>query len=66
MNSILHFLKSKKGIASLFLTLLFLWCWFSLPSPLFNVKTSTVLEDKDGSLLAAQIAEDGVDPSGEF
>lgn len=35
--------------------------WFSLclPDPLFNNSTSTVLEDRDGNLLSAQIAGDG-------
>ena len=36
-----------------------IWFWFSLPSPLFKNKTSTVVEDSDGNLLSARIAEDG-------
>lgn len=40
------------------LTLLTWYC-FCLPSPLFKNKTSTVLEDSNGNLLAARIAEDG-------
>ncbi len=39
--------------------ILLIWFYFCLPNPLFKNKTSTVLEDKDGNLLAAQIADDG-------
>ncbi len=38
--------------------LVFLIFLFSLPSQLFNKPVSTILEDKDGNLLAAKIAED--------
>lgn len=57
--SILQFLKTKKGIYSIVLFILFVWYCFCLPSPLFKNKTSTVLEDSKGELLAAKIAEDG-------
>ncbi len=57
--SILNFLKTKKGIASVLFFVLLLWYCFCLPSPLFKSKTSTVLEDSKGELLAAKIAEDG-------
>ncbi|MGZ4117852.1 MAG: transglycosylase domain-containing protein, partial [Bacteroidia bacterium] len=30
-----------------------------MPSPLFSSKTSTIIEDSDGNLLSARIAEDG-------
>lgn len=33
--------------------------WHSLPEPLFNSPTSTILEDNKGTLLAARIATDG-------
>lgn len=33
--------------------------WFCLPEPLFNDPYSTVLEDKQGRLLGAKIADDG-------
>lgn len=33
--------------------------WRSLPEPLFDVAYSTVLEDRDGYLLSARIADDG-------
>lgn len=57
--SILKFIKSRKGIVFVFLFILFIWYCFCLPSPLFKSKTSTVLEDNKGVLLAAKIADDG-------
>ena len=57
--SILKFVKSRKGITVIFFVILFVWYCFCLPSPLFKSKTSTVLEDSKGVLLAAKIAEDG-------
>ncbi|MFZ2899317.1 MAG: penicillin-binding protein 1C [Saprospiraceae bacterium] len=36
-----------------------LWFLLALPRPLFREPVSTVLEDKNGGLLAARIAEDG-------
>ena len=38
---------------------LYIGFWVSLPSKLFNVPTSYVIEDKDGNLLSASIASDG-------
>jgi len=38
---------------------LLLWFWFSLPKPLFTDPTCTILEDNNGALLSARIAEDG-------
>jgi len=38
---------------------LILWFWFSLPQPLFTDPTCTILEDSQGRLLSARIAEDG-------
>lgn len=35
------------------------WYFFSLPDPLFDAPSSTVLEDRQGRLLNARIAEDG-------
>jgi len=58
-KSLAVFLKTKKGIFFFVSSILFIWYLFCLPSPLFNVPTSTVLEDKDGRLLAARIADDG-------
>ncbi|MFX8562054.1 hypothetical protein ABTM00_20195, partial [Acinetobacter baumannii] len=39
--------------------LLLLWFWLSLPSKLFVNPTCFVINDKDGNLLNASIAEDG-------
>jgi penicillin-binding protein 1C len=33
--------------------------WFSIPDPLFNDPTCTVIEDRQGELLGAKIADDG-------
>lgn len=57
--SILEFLKTKRGIATVLSLSLFTWYCFCLPNPLFKSKTSTVLEDNKGELLAAKIADDG-------
>lgn len=57
--SIFIFFKSRKGILTITFSLLFIWYCFCLPSPLFKNQTSTVLEDRDGELLAAKIAADG-------
>ena len=59
ISSILHFLKTRKGILTFIFLGLFIWYCFCLPSPLFKNKTSTVLEDSNGNLLSAKIAEDG-------
>src|ERR1035437_802867 len=58
LKIVLKYIKTKKGILTIALTLLCIWFWFCLPSPLFKNQTSTVLEDKDGNLLAARIADD--------
>jgi len=39
--------------------LFLLFFWFSLPRPLFKTPTSTVIEDENGKLLGAKIANDG-------
>jgi penicillin-binding protein 1C len=59
IHRIQPFLKTKKGIAFMLFFILALWFVFCLPSPLFTSKTSTVLEDNTGNLLAARIADDG-------
>lgn len=41
-----------------FLVLL-IWFWFCLPQPIFNTPYSSLLFDKNNTLLAAQIAPDG-------
>jgi penicillin-binding protein 1C len=48
----------KKFLICVLLNLL-IWFCFCLPSKLFVAPTSYVLEDKDGNLLSASIAEDG-------
>ncbi len=40
------------------LFMLFILYWHSLPNPVFNDTVSTVLEDRDGVLLGAKIADD--------
>ncbi len=55
----ISFFKTKKGIFSLISFSLFIWFLFCLPHPLFKTPTSTVLEDSEGHLLSARIAEDG-------
>jgi len=54
-------IKSRKLWSLVCLSIAFLcWFWFfSLPDPLFQDPTSTVIEDKDGMLLGARIALDG-------
>ena len=42
-----------------FFLILFIWWYNCLPEELFNTPTSTVLVDKKGDLLNAQIAKDG-------
>lgn len=54
-----NFARTKKGRSFITFTILLLCYWFCLPSTLFNEPTSTVLEDANGKLLAARIAEDG-------
>lgn len=60
-NGILNRVKARPGWAAWLLgfgaaLLLF---WNCLPRPLFEVPYATVLEDRDGQLLGARIAEDG-------
>jgi penicillin-binding protein 1C len=58
-NRLWAFLKTKKGKWSFVLLVLGIWYGFCLPKMLFHEPTSTVILDKDGNLLAAQIAKDG-------
>lgn len=39
--------------------MLFIWFYVSLPKPLFKDAYSVILNDRDGNLLSAKIAEDG-------
>jgi penicillin-binding protein 1C len=51
-------LKTKKLLRYSFLVICFFSFLFCLPNPLFNEPFSTILNDKEGKLLAAQIADD--------
>lgn len=42
-----------------FFLLLGIWYWFSLPEKLFETPTCTVINDREGNLLGAKIADDG-------
>lgn len=54
-----NLLKRKKVLVSLFLGIVvFYFFWTCLPSPLFITPTSAVLEDRNGELLGALIAQD--------
>ena len=49
-----HKIKTRIGVCVM--AILF---WFCLPRPLFDDPTSMVLEDREGNLLGARIAQDG-------
>jgi penicillin-binding protein 1C len=55
----IQFIKKRKYYLLAFFFIFFVWWWFCLPKELFNSPTATVLLDKDGQLLNAQIAQDG-------
>ena len=59
LHKFLNKLSLQKKIVLSILLLLFIWFCFCLPSTLFITPTSYVIEDKDGNLLNASIAEDG-------
>lgn len=55
-------IRKKTILISLYFILLItllLVFWFSIPNPLFNDPTCTVIEDREGELLGARIAGDG-------
>lgn len=54
-----RFFKKYKRQIRVVLLGLAIWYWFSLPKVLFHTPTSTVIEDSEGTLLGAKIAEDG-------
>ena len=57
-NKIKRFsLKHKKK--NILIIILLVWYYFSLPQPLFNEPTSTIIKSKEGKLLGAKIASDG-------
>lgn len=55
---VLNYLKKHPIKLGVFFTLLLVY-YFSLPSPLFKVPYSTVVESEEGRLLGAKIANDG-------
>jgi penicillin-binding protein 1C len=59
LNKLKNIRFNKKKAAWIILILLLIVYWFSLPTQLFKSPLSTVLEDKDGNLLGAKIADDG-------
>jgi penicillin-binding protein 1C len=58
-NAFMAFWRKKKLRYGLIIGVLLLVYAFSLPRPLFNNPTSTVLVDSEGNLLGAIIADDG-------
>ena len=58
MNKVWDWIKKYKKTTGITLVL-FIGFIFCLPDPLFDDPYSTVLEDKDGRLLSASIANDG-------
>jgi penicillin-binding protein 1C len=49
----------KIALPFVFVMTILLIFWFSLPDPLFNDPICTVIEDREGELLGAKIADDG-------
>lgn len=58
MKKVIHLIRTNK-IKSTILLVLLIWYYFSLPKPLFNEPTATVIESSEGALLGARIADDG-------
>lgn len=57
-STLLNYLKKHPIKSGVFFTLVLVY-YFSLPSPLFKVPYSTVVESEEGRLLGAKIANDG-------
>ena len=55
----IKFIKKRKYYLLAFFFILFFWWWVCLPKHLFSLPTATVLLSENGTLLNAQIAEDG-------
>ena len=53
------YLSKKKKVYLFLFIILTIWYCFCLPSKLFKDPSSTILEDKEGNLIAAKIANDG-------
>lgn len=61
MRDFKHIKKGKvllRAVSAVLIVFMLAWYWNSLPNPLFNNSYSTVLEDEDGKLLGAKIADD--------
>ncbi len=59
MKEYLKYINYVSYIKYLTITILSIWFWYCLPNPLFNDSTSTIIEDSNGNLLTAKIADDG-------
>ncbi len=57
-NTAKNYIK-KRPKRFLVIIILMIWYYFSLPKPLFDAPTATVIETRDGELLGAKIADDG-------
>ena len=57
-STVLNYLKKHPIKSGVFFAILLVY-YFSLPSPLFKVPYSTVVESEEGRLLGAKIANDG-------
>ncbi len=58
MKTPIRYIKYNKK-KSLFLLILLVWYYFSLPTILFNEPTSTIIQSSNSTLLGAKIADDG-------
>ena len=59
MKEYLKYISYVSYAKYLIIVILLIWFWFCLPNPLFNDPTSTIIEDSNGNLLTAKIADDG-------
>ncbi|MFH1320753.1 MAG: penicillin-binding protein 1C [Bacteroidota bacterium] len=55
---IIKYIK-KHRVKAVIILILLTWYFFSLPASLFTDPSCTVIEDRDGNLLGARIADDG-------
>ncbi|MEE9349915.1 MAG: penicillin-binding protein 1C [Flavobacteriaceae bacterium] len=58
ISKLISFIKRHKK-KSIFLFILLVWYYFSLPKVLFNEPTSTIIQSSNFKLLGAKIADDG-------
>jgi len=59
LEKLFIFLQTNLGKSFLIFLIFFILFWNILPSPLFKTPYSTVIEDANGDLLGAKIADDG-------